>query len=158
MAGVGLEVKRPALRYYGGSWNRGKWTVGHFPAHDVYCEPCFGAGSILFRKSPCKLEIINDRDARVTNFFTVLRERPAALIEQILLTPWAEAEFRRCLDIAEDGLEDARRFFLVCWASVKGGAGRRGGQISGGRRRIHAAVRRCRILPAWGICWRRRSG
>jgi DNA adenine methylase len=114
-------IKRPILRYYGGGWTRAAWTIAHFPPHEVYCEPCFGAGSVLLRKPPCKLEIANDRDGRVVNFFAVLRERPDELLALLALTPWHETEYRHCLPEAADPLEDARRFFFVCWAGVKGG-------------------------------------
>jgi DNA adenine methylase len=112
---------RPPLRYYGSGWNRAAWTVSHFPAHEVYCEPCFGGGAVLLHKPPCKLEIANDLDGRVVTFFTVLRERPDDLARAIALTPWHEAEYRRCLDVAGNPLEDARCFFFASWASVKGG-------------------------------------
>ena len=115
------KIKRPALRYYGGGWSRAAWTVSHFPPHDNYLEPCFGAGSILFHKPKCKLETVNDIDGRVVNFFEVLRERPKDLIELIHLTPWAKDEYLRCLTVSPDALEDARRFFFTCWASIKGG-------------------------------------
>ena len=115
-------VKRPLLRYYGGGWQRAAWTVGYFPPHDVYCEPCFGAGSVLLHKPAAKREIANDVDGRVMNFHTVVRERPFELIEQIRLTPWHEGEYKKCLQTAVEPLEDARRFFFICWASVKGGS------------------------------------
>ena len=113
--------KRPLLRYFGGGWNRAGWTVAHFPPHRVYCEPCFGSGAVLLHKEPCKLEIANDIDGRVMNFFQVLRTRPRDLVQQIELTPWHEGEYRQCLEVADDPLEEARRFFFSCWASVKGG-------------------------------------
>lgn len=91
------------------------------PAHVVYCEPCFGSGSVLLQKPASKLEVANDLDGRVTNFFEILRSRPRELVEAINLTPWHEGEYRRALVLASDPLEDARRFFLTCWASVKGG-------------------------------------
>lgn len=92
------------------------------PAHAVYCEPCFGSGSVILHKSAAKLEVCNDLDGRVINFFDVLRARPHDLIELINLTPWHEGEYRRALAVAnDDPLEDARRFFLTCWASVRGG-------------------------------------
>jgi DNA adenine methylase len=115
------RTARPPLRYYGSGWNRAPWTVAHFPIHDVYCEPCFGGGAVLLHKPPCKLEIANDLDGRVVNFFTVLRERPDDLAHTIALTPWHEAEYRRCLQPVTEPLEDARRFFFAAWASVKGG-------------------------------------
>ena len=112
---------RPALRYYGGGWSRSRWTVSHFPDHDVYCEPCFGSGAVLFHKPICKLEIANDLDDRVVNFFQVLRSEPEKLVEQLQLTPWHESEYAMCLEHSQQPLEDARRFFFSCWASVKGG-------------------------------------
>lgn len=112
---------RPALRFYGGGWRRALWTIAHFPAHDIYCEPCFGAGSVLLRKPPCKLEIANDLDNRVVNFFQSLRDYPDLLLPAIRLTPWHEEEFQRCLFPAREAVEDARRFFFACWGSIKGG-------------------------------------
>jgi DNA adenine methylase len=99
---IDLAVRRPALRYYGGGWNRASWIVAHYPAHDVYCEPCFGSGAVLLHKRPCKLEVANDLDGRVMNFFEVLRTRPHDLVEQIRLTPWHEGEYRRCKQTAAD--------------------------------------------------------
>lgn len=113
--------KRPALRFYGGGWRRAAWTLAHFPPHDIYCEPCFGAGSVLLRKAACKLEIANDLDNRVVNFFQVLRDYPDLLVAAVRLTPWHEEEFQRCLLPAREPLEDARRFFFACWASIQGG-------------------------------------
>lgn len=112
---------RPSLKFYGNGFTRAAWTVAHFPEHNGYCEPCFGAGSIFMRKSPAKLEIANDIDGRVVNYFAVVRERPDELIRAIHLTPWHEVEYQRCLQKSQDPLEDARRFFFACWASVKGG-------------------------------------
>jgi DNA adenine methylase len=113
--------KRPALRYYGGGWLRSEWTISHFPAHDIYVEPCFGAGSILLRKPISILESVGDLDDRVVNFFLVLRARRDELLEQINLTPWAESELHACMEVSDDPLEDARRFFFACWMSIHGG-------------------------------------
>ena len=79
-------VRRPPLRFYGSGWSRAAWSVGYMPAHVVYCEPCFGSGSVLLHKSAAKLEIANDLDGRVTNFFEILRTRPAELVEAVNLT------------------------------------------------------------------------
>lgn len=112
---------RPALRYYGGGWTRAPWTIGFIPEHDNYLEPCFGAGSILLRKPVAINEVVNDRDGRTVNFFRVLREQPQALLDLINLTPWAEDEMRSCVPVSPDPLEDARRFFFLCWATFYGG-------------------------------------
>jgi len=75
----------------------------------------------LLHKPVAKLEIAGDIDERVMNFLEVLRTRTAELVQALQLTPWHEGEFRRCLEAADDALEDARRFFVTCWSSIKGG-------------------------------------
>lgn len=114
-------VKRPALRYYGGKFALADWIIGHFPKHDHYVEPCFGAGSVLLKKPAVKLETVNDLNGRVTNYFKVLRDRGAELIRALDLTPWAVDEYKLSQISAEDSLEDARRFHLLCWMSINGG-------------------------------------
>src|SRR5205823_285703 len=59
--------------WYGGKAYYAKWIIGHFPKHRVYIEPFGGAANILLRKRPSEVEIFNDLDERVINFFRVLR-------------------------------------------------------------------------------------
>lgn len=91
------EIKRPALRYYGGKWKLAPWIISHFPAHKNYVEPCGGAASVLLQKPRSPLETYNDLDGNVVNFFRVLRDRPDELIRKIRLTPWARAEYELSL-------------------------------------------------------------
>lgn len=105
-------ITRPALRYYGGKWNLAPWIISYFPEHDSYVEPCGGAASVLLQKPRSAVETYNDLYGNVVNFFLILRERPAELIEQIRFTPWARAEYRLSYEPAVDPLEQARRFYL----------------------------------------------
>lgn len=106
------EIKRPALRYYGGKWNLAPWIISFFPPHKNYVEPCGGAASVLLQKPRSPLETYNDLDGNVVNFFRVLRDRPDELIQKIRLTPWAREEFEICRWAHDDPLENARRFYL----------------------------------------------
>jgi DNA adenine methylase len=117
------EIKRPALRYYGGKWKLAPWIISHFPAHKNYVEPCGGAASVLLQKPRSPLETYNDLDGNVVNFFRVLRDRPEELIRKIRLTPWARAEYELSLQPCEDETEKARRFFMSAWMSFNGGTG-----------------------------------
>lgn len=110
--------KRPALRYYGGKWRLAPWVISHFPPHTNYVEPCGGAASVLLQKPPSPLETYNDLDFRLVNFFQVLRNRPDDLLRAIRLTPWSRAEFERCRVESSDPLENARRWWVLCWQSI----------------------------------------
>jgi DNA adenine methylase len=110
--------RRPALRYHGGKWRLAPWIIRHFPPHRVYVEPFAGAASVLLRKEPAPVEVLNDRLADVVTFFRVLRDRPADLIRAIELTPYARSAFlEACGPIAADDLERARRFAVVAGQS-----------------------------------------
>lgn len=115
------EVKRPALRYYGGKWNLAPWIISFFPPHKNYVEPCGGAASVLLQKPRSPLETYNDLDGNVVNFFRVLRDRPDELIQKIRLTPWAREEYELSMYPCEEPVEAARRFCLSSWASMNGG-------------------------------------
>ncbi len=111
---------RPALRYYGGKWNIAPWIVGFFPPHRAYLEPCMGAASVFAQKAPSEVEILNDANGRVTNFFRQLRDNKVEFIRRVNLTPWAEDEYQLCKEPAADPMEDARRFYVASWQSVHG--------------------------------------
>lgn len=123
-------ITRPALKYYGGKWDLAKWIISHFVPHDHYIEPCFGAGSVLLQKEPSKLETVNDRNGRLVNFFKVLRDNGKELVEKIELTPWAKDEYKLSQIQSDDSLEDARRFYFMCWMSINGGPEPTGMSIS----------------------------
>lgn len=61
--------------------------------HRVYVEPYAGSAAVLFAKPRSPVEIINDPDDQVVNFFRVLRDHPGALARACQLTPYARAEY-----------------------------------------------------------------
>lgn len=96
---------RPALRYHGSKWRIAPWIISHFPLHTLYAEPYGGGASILLRKRPSAIEVYNDLDGEIVNFFRVLRDPSSAgeLERQLRLTPYSRAEY----DLAHDPLEPA---------------------------------------------------
>ena len=114
------SVKNPALRYYGGKFRLGGWIAANLPPHVSYVEPFGGAAGVLLRKEPSAIEVYNDLDGAVVNFFRVLRERPQELIRQLRRTPFAREEFDLSFEPSADPLEEARRFFVLSWQSYGG--------------------------------------
>ncbi len=108
-------VTRPALRYYGGKWVMAPWIIAHFPAHEVYVEPYAGAASVLLRKPLSPIEVYNDLDGEVVNFWRMLRERTDDLVRAVALTPYSRAELKAAAEPTDDPLERARRLFVLSW-------------------------------------------
>lgn len=123
------------LKYPGSKWRIADWIVEQIPPHEIYVEPFFGSGAVFFTKPESKLEVINDVDQNVINFFKACRDHPDELARAIELTPFARAEFeaiqepraRAPLHLTGDEIEDARRFSVRCWQ----GTGNRLGQRVG---------------------------
>lgn len=114
---------RPAMRYHGAKWRLAPWILAHFPpptAYDVYDESHCGSASVLLRKARSPIEVVNDRDGDVVNFFRVLRDCPDDLIRMIELTPFARREWEVAGEPTDDPVERARRFYLRSYGSIAG--------------------------------------
>ncbi|OCA02175.1 DNA adenine methylase [Akkermansia glycaniphila] len=115
--------KRALARYPGGKNRIAPWIIGFFPEHKFYVEPFGGSAAVLLNKTPAFLEVYNDLDDRVVNFFEVLKdpaqsEKLARLIE---LTPYAQEAYSRSFDLTGDPVEDALRFAINSMMSYGGG-------------------------------------
>jgi DNA adenine methylase len=115
-------VTKPALRYYGGKFASAPNIIRHLPQHHCYVEPFGGGMSVLLRKPQSSLDVYNDADQRVVNFFKVLRERTDELMQQLKCTAYSRRELEIAYsDVEDDGdlddLESARRFYVRAWQS-----------------------------------------
>jgi DNA adenine methylase len=102
------------INYFGGKARMAEKIVALFPPHKVYCEPFGGSAAVLFKKSPCPIEVYNDIDSELVNLFTVLRDKDLAseLEQQLELTLYARAEFELAKTPAGDPVERARRMIV----------------------------------------------
>jgi len=127
---VPIELKQDyqtPIGWYGGKFRLRKLIVGLIPPHSTYVEPFFGGGSILFTKSPSRVEIVADVNNGVVTFFQVLRNEKMAkeLQRRLILTPYSREEHKCCCDPTPTGdeIEDARRFFVrvrQSYSSIEG--------------------------------------
>ncbi len=104
-----------AFGWYGGKYSHLDWLLPLLPRTTHYCEPFGGSAAVLLNREPAPIETYNDVDGEVVNFFRVLRDHRAALIEAIGLTPFSREEFERAIsEPSEDlsGFERARRFYV----------------------------------------------
>ena len=64
------DMKTP-ITYYGGKQSMLSIILPMIPEHNLYCEPFFGDGAVFFTKEPSKIEVINDTNREVVNFYRV---------------------------------------------------------------------------------------
>lgn len=64
----------------GGKNRLAKTIIPMFPPHACYAEPFCGGAQVFFHKSPSKVEVLNDLDGELINFFRVAQSHPDELI------------------------------------------------------------------------------
>ena len=100
-----------------------------------YLEAFAGSAGILVNRPRARMEILNDIDGEIVNFFRCLRDRPDDLVQQLKLTPFSRAERNICIAALQrpdsmEPLDDIER--ARCWyAAVAMG---HVGTIEGGMR------------------------
>ena len=112
--GTAENITAPAFRIRGSKFRLAKWIISHFPWHRVYVEPLGGAGNVLLQKPPAAVEIFNDLDGDIVNFFRVARNPStnALLCDMLDMTPFARSEFDEAFELSEDPVERARRLVV----------------------------------------------
>jgi DNA adenine methylase len=90
----GGRMKTP-LSYYGGKQQLAKTILGLIPAHRLYCEPFLGGAAIFFAKEPSKVEIINDSNGEIVNFYEVLQRDFTALEKEVAISLHSRKQYRQ---------------------------------------------------------------
>lgn len=142
--------------------------VALFPPHATYVEPFGGGASVLLTKPPGQLDVYNDKDDGLVNFFRVLRDRPEDLVPLLELTPYSRTEWERAGETwksEQDPVERARLWYAVAAGSFAGFATKNNGDSGrgwGGERlgRMHlsrAASTANRVNHIWRFVERLRT-
>lgn len=88
-----IKYKTP-ISYYGGKQQLVKKLLAMVPNHRIYCEPFFGGGALFFAKKQSYLEVINDTNDNLINFYLVLQNNFDDLQHLIQCTLSSESIFR----------------------------------------------------------------
>lgn len=103
---------RTPLTYYGGKQALSRQIVPLIPEHRVYLEPFCGGAAVLFAKSRCERETLNDADGTIVRFWRALRDQPDELAAAVAATPYGRQEWRESRDEADSDVEAARRLLV----------------------------------------------
>jgi len=111
------------IKWVGGKSRLRKQIVGLLPSHTCYVEPFCGAAWVLFAKLPSKVEVINDIDGDLINFFRVIKNRPEDFLQSfdLELVSRAKFEWLAAQDPSQlDEVERAHRFYYLIMAGWGG--------------------------------------
>lgn len=86
------RLKTP-ITYYGGKQTMLPDLLPRIPEHTLYCEPFLGGGALFWAKDPSRIEVINDMNGELINFYRVVQTRKAQLDMLIAGTLHSQAEY-----------------------------------------------------------------
>jgi len=66
-----VKLKTP-ITYYGGKQGMLKHIRPLIPEHELYCEPFAGGAAVFFNKEPAKVNVINDLNGELINFYKTI--------------------------------------------------------------------------------------
>ncbi len=93
------------ISYYGGKQKLTKRILSLIPEHNLYCEPFVGGAAVFFSKEPSPVEVINDLDGKVVNFYRVCKLQFSKLQKQILATPHSRKLHTQAKALLQDDIE-----------------------------------------------------
>src|SRR5580658_3789068 len=97
------------LPYIGGKRAIADQIIALFPKHTTYVEPFAGGAQVFFRKEPSKVEVLNDLDHEIVNFFRVCQQHFEELIRYLKFTVASRAWFDLLQGTNLESLTDIQR-------------------------------------------------
>lgn len=87
------KFSRTPITYYGGKQKLVPTILELIPEHNLYCEPFSGGAAVFFAKDPAKVEVLNDTNKELINFYRVLKCEPDKLQDEIRQTLYSRSTF-----------------------------------------------------------------
>ncbi len=144
-----------AFGYFGSKLRLAFKLRDELPPHVAWVDLFCGSAAMTLVKPPAPIEIINDLNGDIVNFFKQLRDNSEQLRERILLTPYAREEFEvsRHPGKRSDNMERARQFFVAAMMAINGSFGTAAGGFSRSnsyiRNGMEARVSRWNAMPEY---------
>lgn len=79
------KLKTP-ITYYGGKQKLSNVILPLIPEHTLYCEPFCGGAAIFFGKDPSCVEVLNDTNRELVNFYRIVQQDFVSLEKEIRIT------------------------------------------------------------------------
>jgi DNA adenine methylase len=121
-----------AFGYFGSKLRIAAKMHNRLPPHNAWVELFCGSAAMTLAKKAAPIEVINDINGEIVNFYKQLRDHGDELRRRIALTPYARAELElaRSTGGRVSKMERARRFFVAAMMAVNGSFGKAKGGFS----------------------------
>jgi DNA adenine methylase len=104
------------LCYIGGKNRLANTIIPLFPPHTAYVEPFAGGAQVFFHKKPSKVELLNDLDGEIVNFFRICQSHHEELLRTLRFHLASRQWFKILQATPPESLTDiqrAARFFYL---------------------------------------------
>lgn len=120
-----LNMKTP-VTYYGGKQQMARHILPLIPDHNLYCEPFCGGAAIFFAKKKSNVEVLNDTNRELINFYRVVQNDFPALEKEIQISLHSRDLHRRAYVIYNnpDMFSELKRAWALWMLSAQGFAGK----------------------------------
>ena len=91
------QERLQSLKYFGGKSRRAPWLAGLLPweKRSCYVEPFGGMMSVLLYREPVNMEIFNDANGDIVNWWRCVQSSRDEFVQMIEATPKARSEFEK---------------------------------------------------------------
>ena len=79
-----------------------KYILPLIPKHEIYVEPFAGGAAVFWAKEPAPVEVINDTNKEVINFYQVVQKDFDSLQKEIQTTLHSREQFRQAVIVYEN--------------------------------------------------------
>lgn len=113
-----INIKTP-ISYYGGKQQMVSTILPLIPEHHLYTEAFCGGAAIFWAKQPSTIEVINDKNSEVSNFYGVLKTQYEELKALVDITLHSREAYVKAMAIYKKpenhtNLERAWAFWVGC--------------------------------------------
>lgn len=121
-------IKKTPITYYGGKQLMLKHILPNIPEHEVYVEAFCGGAAVFFGKDKSKLEILNDTNRELINFYDVVQNDFVSLQKEIRISLHSRDLHRKANVIYEnpDMFTALKRAWAIWVLSSQGFSGQLG--------------------------------
>lgn len=121
-----MAIDKTPFSYMGNKSEIADWVISYFPQGYTkmrYVEVFGGTGAILMNKLPSEVELYNDFNSHLTNFFEVVRSHKEEFFEQLdqlIVSEDLYKYFYENIDKSPNDIERAVRYFYIMSFAHKG--------------------------------------